>query len=460
MDCEICCEKFNKSSNLRVECKGCQEDHFACRKCCQNFILTTAQQDPCCMFCRTPWEREFMNEYLTKKFVNKDLKKYSENLFLERQVSLLPATQEYAVREKKVREINERIKECETECNRLKKALIDQKQLINALTIQRERTRLGTDPEEETATNFCMKCPDNNCNGFLNTRSKCGLCEVKFCSQCLEPKTEDHECNEEIKASVQAIKKEAKPRPCCGEMISKIDGCDQMWCVKCHVQFSWRTGKKLEGYNHNPEYFRWLRESGQNIQRNPDDLQVVNECGMVMTARGLQTKLNRFFVPYCESIKSVHNIYACFRHVEWHLNNDNNERYIETQLRYLRVKFLLKEIDQERWKTNIQRIDKSNKKNNSILNIKRLMVEVLRSYIERVVMHCDEADNKTIENIQKIIKESETFRNYLNGCFLKVSTNFDNCAVPGIGLTWREIPNYVDYMKKMTKTSQKQMKNS
>ena len=453
MECQICCEKFNKSSNLKVECKGCQEDNFACRKCCQNFIVTTAQQDPCCMFCKTPWEREFMNNYLTKKFVTTDLKKYSENLFLERQVSLLPATQEHAVREKKVREINERIKECETECNRLKKALIDQKHLINALSIQRERVRLGSDPEEETATNFCMKCPDNNCNGFLSSRSKCGLCEVKFCSQCLEPKTEDHECNEEVKATIQAIKKEAKPCPSCGEMISKIDGCDQMWCVKCHVQFSWRTGKQIQGYNHNPEYFRWLRESGQNIERNPDD-RPVNDCGMVLSARSLQMKLNRFFVPDCDAVKSVHNIYACFRHLEWHLNN-NHEQYAENQLRDLRVKFLLKEIDEEKWKTSIQRIDKSNKKTNAILNVKQLLLQVSRSYIEQVMRHCDEANNKTIQNIQQIIKDSETFRNYVNNCFLKVSSNFNNCVVPGIGLTWREIPNYVDYVKKLTKISRK-----
>lgn len=458
MECQICCEKFNKSSNLKVECKGCQEDNFACRKCCQNFILTTAHQDPCCMFCKTPWEREFMNEYLTKKFVTTDLKKYSENLFLERQVSLLPATQEYAVREKKVREINERIKECESERNRLIKALNDQRKIIIALSIQRERVLRGTDPEEETATNFCMKCPDNNCNGFLNSRSKCGLCEVKFCSQCLEPKTEDHECNEEVKATVQAIKKEAKPCPSCGEMISKIDGCDQMWCVKCHVQFSWRTGKQLQGYNHNPEYFRWLRESGQNIERNPDD-RPVNECGMVLNARSLQIKLNRFFVPDCDAVKSVHNIYACFRHLEWHLNN-NHEQLSEIHLRNLRVKFLLKEIDEEKWKTSIQRIDKSNKKTNAILNVKRLILQVSRSYIEQVIRYCDEADNKTIQNIQQIIKDSETFRNYVNGCFVNVSSNFNNCAVPGLGENWREIPNYLDHLKRITKILQKQRKSS
>lgn len=458
MECQICCDKFNRSSNLKVECKGCQEDNFACRRCCQNYILTTAQQDPCCMFCKTPWEREFMNEYLTKRFVTTDLKKYCENLFLERQVSLLPATQEYAIKEKKAREISKRISDCEAECNRLKKALSDQKNLINSLYILKERVRTGENPDEENTTNFFMKCPDSNCNGFLSSRSKCGLCEVKFCHQCLEPKEEDHVCNEEVKATVQAIKKESKPCPSCGEMISKIDGCDQMWCVKCHVQFSWRTGRKLEGYNHNPEYFRWLRDSGQNIQRNPQD-NPNNNCGLELTARNLQNKLNRFFVPTCDAVERIHRIYACLRHYEWH-NNNHHEEITERQLRNLRVKFLLKEITEEKWKIDIQKIDKSSKKFNSILNIKRLIVEVTRSYITRILYCCEEANNQTIQNIQQIIKEAENFKNYINTSFLKVSTNFNNCAVPGLGENWREIPNYVDHLKRITKILQKQMKSS
>ena len=147
-------------------------------------------------------------------------------------------------------------------------AVYDQKEIIRAYNLEIIRLRTGTSTSE-TTDNFSIKCPSQDCNGFLDSKYFCTLCETKFCRQCMEIKEEDHECDEDTKATIQAIKKEAKPCPGCGEMISKIDGCDQMWCVKCHIQFSWRTGAQMTGYNHNPEYFRWMRETDQQINRNP-----------------------------------------------------------------------------------------------------------------------------------------------------------------------------------------------
>ena len=40
-DCSICCEKFNNSTCKKVECKGCDIEDAACRKCCQTFILNS-----------------------------------------------------------------------------------------------------------------------------------------------------------------------------------------------------------------------------------------------------------------------------------------------------------------------------------------------------------------------------------------------------------------------------------
>ena len=71
MECFICCEKFNKSENLKVECNGCQEENSACRKCCKTYLLNSNNME--CMFCKSPWDRDFMNKFLTKKFVNTEL---------------------------------------------------------------------------------------------------------------------------------------------------------------------------------------------------------------------------------------------------------------------------------------------------------------------------------------------------------------------------------------------------
>lgn len=65
--------------------------------------------------------------------------------------------------------------------------------------------------------------------------------------------------------TVRMIAHESRPCPKCHCRISKVDGCDQMWCVSCHATFSWSSGSVLQEKIHNPEYFRWMRERGLKI---------------------------------------------------------------------------------------------------------------------------------------------------------------------------------------------------
>ena len=121
---------------------------------------------------------------------------------------------------------------------------------------------------------------------------------MKYCKHYFKLKDENHVCDEEVKNTVSAIIKDSKPCPGCGERISKIDGCDQMWCIKCHIQFSWKTGNILNGYNHNPEYFRWLRETKSKYEsRNPLDERGVADRGGCTDpiSRDIQDKLRDIF---------------------------------------------------------------------------------------------------------------------------------------------------------------------
>ena len=135
--------------------------------------------------------------------------------------------------------------------------------------------------EEKKKAVFIQKCPATTCEGFLSTQWICGLCNIKVCKDCHEPKAATgHTCNPDLVESVKAIKKEAKPCPKCASQISKIDGCDQMWCTQCHTAFSWRTGEIETHVVHNPHYFQWMREQGSGaVPRAPGD--VPQPCGGV-----------------------------------------------------------------------------------------------------------------------------------------------------------------------------------
>jgi len=72
--------------------------------------------------------------------------------------------------------------------------------------------------------------------------------------------------------TTELIKKDSKNCPKCNISIMKTSGCDQMWCVSCHTTFDWKTLHiKTSGVIHNPEYYRYMRENGIAIPRNPGD---------------------------------------------------------------------------------------------------------------------------------------------------------------------------------------------
>jgi len=106
-----------------------------------------------------------------------------------------------------------------------------------------------------------VPCPKTECPGTL-IDATCPLCTTKVCLACRQPEKADHACNPDDVASVKAVSKETKPCPSCHAVISKVDGCDQMWCTQCHVTFSWLTGQQDNGTTHNPHYYEWRRQNG------------------------------------------------------------------------------------------------------------------------------------------------------------------------------------------------------
>jgi hypothetical protein len=306
MSCQICEEKLNKSTQKPIECILCEGEPkpICCFKCFSTFLLTSSNIIPSCMFCNNELTLDFVHSVGNKTFIDQYNSYRFEKRF-EIEKSRLPETQEEANRIKcaiqRERDIK-RLHNMNTILYHQKKMLTDDLKFFNPkknspeeyATIKEEierldeeyRTnsaaynrlhfqRLRTDKEERKKEAFIKACPDDRCRGFLSTAYKCGTCDTYFCPDCNDRKvnrTDDtHVCNEEMKSTMDLIKSDSKPCPKCRMMIFKISGCSQMWCVQCHTAFNWNTGIIQNGHIHNPEYFRYLRETGQNIPRNPMD---------------------------------------------------------------------------------------------------------------------------------------------------------------------------------------------
>jgi hypothetical protein len=254
-------------------------------------------------------------------------------------------------------------------------------------------------------------CPKNDCRGFLSSAYKCGTCNGFFCADCHEEKTErnddDHVCNEETKASISAIKLDSKPcpGPSCGSLIYKIDGCDHMWCVKCHTSFDWKTLKIIKSTN-NPEYFRWLRESGQTIQRQDPN---TNDCTAFPTVRQFIREItdvpNDLFYPQLQQL--MHTIEVVLPRLPSNIDSLDATN--------LRVKYLMSEITEERWKKEFMKLSKKHEINFE----KHQVLDMFCTCAKDIFMNF-----KQDRNIDVLIDQYEKLAEYGNRQLRKINDRY------------------------------------
>ena len=141
---------------------------------------------------------------------------------------------------KKMRKIDTEISKIEKE----KKSLNEEGRILAEKIMKLSNRRQNIEKKE--IKKFIHACPKEDCRGFLSTQWKCGVCDSKVCKECFKIKNnksdKEHVCNPDDIETVKLIKSSTKPCPKCATAISKINGCDQMWCINCKVAFSWKKG--------------------------------------------------------------------------------------------------------------------------------------------------------------------------------------------------------------------------
>ncbi len=438
-NCVICDENMTSKRTTEISCIRCS------KSCCNKCFTTYLMIEPTCMFCKEIISDDFIRKNTTKTFFN-NYSKHKRLQMFKREESLLPETQDFAERERRARELektlsifveSKRILKSELnelyyirdvrevhECNADKKEdkkrkkkekineLVEINNLIddtsNAITRLRDFSNLSV-AKDDHKLKYVRSCPDNNCRGFLSSAYKCGTCEKYFCSEChvLKNSRDDktHVCNEDIKASIKMISLDSKPCPKCSCLIYRTEGCSLMWCVKCHTQFDWNTLKIKNGYNHNPEYFRYLRENGKNVPRNPyDNAPNCNDIpGYFM--------INSVLEPLGIRSYSWDRIYRYRIHVMEMIMTSLPERIDIIDTTRLRIEYLLSDIDKKQWeKLYLMRI-KKNEINHERYKVFDMYCNVIKdiflNLIQNKCIHtfresCNSIKNYTNEQLEKI----------------------------------------------------------
>ena len=416
VECGICVETYNKSNRAKIACPYCEM--WACRKCCETWILS--ETVPMCVnrTCGKEWSRKFLAQTLPKSFIAKDYKSHRENVLFDQERALLPATQpvvEQMIRCEKIAIEITRIEEEELSAVYKK---------ISDLRVQLSQTRrAGAQPASQRSV-FIKACPDANCRGFLSSQWKCGICEKWSCSDCHEIKGIsrdcEHTCNPDNVATATLLTSDTKSCPSCGTGIYKLEGCDQMFCTMCNTGFSWRTGR-IETTIHNPHYFEYLRRTGGgNVPRNENDFQ----CGRDMTntfARQTSSILRRNNAPEdvirtalqaCESI--IH-----MRLVD--LPKYETNRILDNQS--LRIDYLRQQITEYEFKTQIQRLDKKAQKRREMHNVVNMFITSVTDILYRFQ---DAIKPDTLENAYAILKEVDQIAIYVNECLSDIAVTYNS----------------------------------
>jgi len=408
-ECSICVEKYNKRNRKAVICEMC--NYETCSSCWKQYLLGSLN-DPHCMNCKKVFTKKFMVANFTKSWCVKELKVHRENILLEREKVLLPNTQHAAENQKYVYKLDETIKHNNIEIRNLKQQLQDLTNETRRLMYEKYRIEAnldtiveegGSETNKERKT-FNLKCPKEECRGYLSSQYKCGVCETWVCPQCFVIKNEKndktHTCKDSDIETVKYLKTQTKSCPKCSMSIQKTEGCDMMFCTCCHVAFSWNTGEIHTGNIHNPHYYEWMRNNG-GLERQPGDV----ACGGLITYQSLHAFYgkNKIQKEICDKLDRVHRFA-----VDATQRVLGGERDIDGILRDLRVKYILGHLDEEKWKQLVHKHTKAHEKNREYRQVIQMYIDTIGDLFRNITM------KKTNNEVYDILLEMERLRVYVN----------------------------------------------
>lgn len=446
MECKICCCKFTDNKRKGIICIYCQEN--ICLECVKKYLLQTLS-DPHCMMCKKYWSMEFIEQFLSKSFLNTDYKKHREEILLDRERALFHDTMPYAALQKKIDILTLENKQLRKEKiimsnnYKLYKDVIFNRYFANhsedenialiqkcadseqGCFIKKNQIKWNSEKirildkdvtKSSQKKEFIKECPVTNCRGFLSQQWKCGLCNTFSCSKCHEviglSKDDPHTCNPDNIHSVDFIKSNSKQCPNCGTYIYKIFGCDQMFCTKCNTPFSWFTRDIINGAIHNPYYFEYL-------QRNNLDELPTNTCNLMQHANpNFKTFLTNINIFTQTNLDLLNKMLQLIYHIEdveiYHINDDN---------RHIRIKYLLNYISMDKFKSLIYKEEKENRKKRDYNNIWNMFIDTCNSIYSSITK-------------QEDLEQFDKLRLYVNECLANLSYTYNSTYVYSISNLW------------------------
>lgn len=437
MQCIICFDKYTETKRRPVVCPYCH--HYACAPC-QKTCLLSSSSDPRCFHCKQTWSRQFLVDSFDKMFVLQKYKSHREKVLLEREKSMVPATQPQYVNYKLHKQLVDTMDQRAIEIHELKQTIRKlteenanddaRARRIKQSNYQSDGCRRQENGDSETRAKkpkltYVKKCPHAECRGYVSSNGICGTCETKVCMECGELASEGHECKEEDVATAKLLERDTKSCPSCSTPIYRIAGCDQMFCTQCHTAFSWKTGAIETNHIHNPHYYEWMRDTGRHIPRERGDV----PCGEYISVYDLQRVVKAADANE-ELGHRISEWHRLITHVE-----QNQVRHLRRKMQQtpdsnldLRLQYLSNEITEEDWKTRLQRREKLRQKNNDLYLTFDMFVTAGKDIMRKIQV----PSVVRKEDISGVCDELDALKDYTENSLKGIWESYKNKATMGI----------------------------
>lgn len=244
MECSVCIEKITPKNNGVVCPNRCE--FVCCYKCFETQANVKQEINVSCMKCKYIYNFQDIDYMGT--FKKKNTRRVAD-LIISQQQHLLPLLEVKAEKNRQAIIINDRLRLHRQKLRQLNADCRDTRYDI-ALATENRNALLNYDI---TSSVYKMGCLIPKCNGYINEYDMCSKCKVAVCSICYTVKQDlDHICKEDEIATAKYMTENSVPCPTCKIRISRVDGCDDMFCVNCRTKFSYKSGTKIMRKIHNP----------------------------------------------------------------------------------------------------------------------------------------------------------------------------------------------------------------
>lgn len=287
---------------------------------------------------------------------------------------------------------------------------------------------------------FKYRCMKDKCLGYLDEFMTCMMCSTKFCGECMNELVKDHVCKEEDIKTTKLLMNDSKPCPSCSIITHRISGCDFMYCPECHANWNWITGKVY-----------YVRERvAADPHANFVDARKEAESGAggphydTPEKHVIREKINKVIDPFNylniddkNLIGIIYNIFINLIEHEIIPKLFNNRINVNSFNEDLRIKYLLKDIDENSFKKSLFTRDKTYFQNKEL---HELLLDFMNKGSTILNKWREESQNKLKEDFKEYLKKTkkpgfkgfkpdERFNNFPKDKFdnlNKIRVNFNN----------------------------------